>query len=475
MAKLFIFISLISVIMGLNPTMNNALRNKVLIDFKDAIVPIITKEVKNLKLPDTSGGNAFMSFRAYNIHINVDPINSSQIDLQFVGGSQLKFSGKSLSMKGDAVVQGRFLFISKTADIKIFIKNVGFSTTIALKAVRDRPNVVVENFNLEMSGDNIYIEFSSGFLNKIIEFIVNLLRGFIARKVTSIIQSSVPPAINNNINPILNSLPLDIQITEEVWMKYMFSHAPVIRNGYLLTKIVAYMHPKGDPRPPPGDIRWMPEFDASSYRGVQFFVSDFIVSSALSTAHSLGLLVGGTASKIADRIVSMNCSITDVPVFTFNKAIEAKAKGTCYVSLDNDPRPKFQFTAEAHLILAENITNATIYFKAKKLELTKLEFKAIQPVDISWFKNAMNQVIEVLLQVVNEILGKKGIPLPVVKEMDYSDIMQYVGDGFIMVGTTPKFRFNTSAEEKVLTDQSGETINFDDEVDQYVREHRLIP
>lgn len=475
MGKLLIFLSLVSAIMGLNPTMNNALCNKVLIDFKDAIVPIVAKEVQSLKLPDTSGGNAFMSFRAYNIYINVNPIDPSQIDLQFLGDSQLKFSGKSLGMKGDAVVQGRFLFISKTSGIKIFVKNVAFSTIIALKAVRDRPNVVVESFNLEMSGDNIYIQFESGFLNKIIEFIVNLLRGFIARKVTSIIQSSVPPAINNNINPILNKLPLDIQITEEVWMKYMFSYAPVIRNGYLLTKIVAYMHPRGDPRPPPGAIRWMPEFDASSHRGVQFFVSDFIVSSALTTAHSLGLLAANVSSKVANRTVSMNCSITDTPVFTFNKAIEAKAKGTCYVSLDNDSRPKFQFTAEAQLVLVENITNATIYFRAEKLALTKLEFKVIQPVDISWFKNAMNQVIMVILQVVNEILGKQGIPLPVVKEIDYSDIMQYVGDGFIMVGTTPKFRFNTSSEEKVLADQSGEVTNFDEEVDQYVREHGLIP
>jgi len=55
----------------------------------------------------------------------------------------------------------------------------------------------------------------------------------------------------------------------------------------------------------------------------------------------------------------------------------------------------------------------------------------------------MNEVLKVLLGVLNSELGRKGIPLAVIKQVDYSDIMQTVGDGYAMVATTPKFRFTT--------------------------------
>jgi hypothetical protein len=68
-----------------------------------------------------------------------------------------------------------------------------------------------------------------------------------------------------------------------------------------------------------------------------------------------------------------------------------------------------------------------------------LDFKIIKPVDIEWFKKAINEAFAAILVAINGELGQKGIPLPTIKEIDYTDIVQYIRAGFTMVGTTPVF------------------------------------
>jgi hypothetical protein len=105
-----------------------------------------------MRLPDIKGKKS---------HIHVNPINPSQINIQFVGGSTLKFSGSSFSMKRTA--KAKWAFISKTVSVTITVSNAGFSTSIALKAVNNKPNIQITQFDLSISSGNVNIKISGGF------------------------------------------------------------------------------------------------------------------------------------------------------------------------------------------------------------------------------------------------------------------------------------------------------------------------
>jgi hypothetical protein len=465
MTRFLIFIVIINVILGATTTMNNALRNQVVIDFKNAIVPIISKQIEHVRLPDIKGKQSGIHYEITNIDIYVNPINPSQINVQFVSGSTLKFSGTSFGMRGSAKAKVKWTIISKTVSVSISISNAGFSTSIALKAVNNKPNIQITQFDLSISSGNVHISVSGGLIGKVINLIVGLMKGHIVSNVVSGIRGSAPGIITKKVNSILDKLPSDIKITNNIYMKYEFPVAPVIRNGYMFTGIVAYLHPANDPSPPPGPMRPIPEFDANNARGVQFFISDYVVRSALNAAFKLNLLYININRKISNRQVIMSCKVDKLPDFAFDNAIQATASGICDVALDNDPTPKFQLLATIQLVLQEKIKNAIIFFSGDKLTFSKLDFKIIKPVDIEWFKNAINEVFKVVLEVINGELGQKGIPLPTIKEMDYTDIIQYIGAGFTMVGTTPVFHINMDEEPGLLFDHSSETVIIEDDTD----------
>jgi hypothetical protein len=131
------------------------------------------------------------------------------------------------------------------------------------------------------------------------------MKGHIVSNVVSGIRDSASGIITTKVNLILNGLPSDIKVTNNIYMKYEFPVAPVIRNGYMFTGIVAYLHPANDPSPLPGPMRPIPEFDANNTRGIQFFVSDYIVRSAINSAFKLNLLTIKVNKKIGERQIAM--------------------------------------------------------------------------------------------------------------------------------------------------------------------------
>lgn len=467
MTKLLIFLVCLNVALGISYTMSNALKNQVVIDFKNAIVPIISKEIEHMKLGDIKGKSGHIHYEITEIQVNVNPINPAQISIQFVGGSTLRFSGNSFSMKGTARARARWAFIRKTVGVTMSIDKVGFSTSILLKSVNNKPNIHISQFTVDINSGNVHIKIKGGLIGAIINLIVKMMKGHLVKNVVKGLVDKAPGLIVTKVNTILNNLPSDIRITNEVYMRYQFPVAPNIKDGYLLTGIIAYLHPVNDPSPPPGPISPMPTIDTKFGRQIQFFMSDYVVRSAVNTAFKLKLLTIKINKKLDNRQILMNCLANKLPEFKFNNAISASVSGHCTVSLDNDPDPKFQVFAVLDLELVENIKNAVVFFSANKLSFSQLNFKMIKPVDIEWFKKGINKVFAIILEVINGELGQRGIPLPSIKEIDYRDIVQYVGNGFTMIGTTPKFIIKMEEDAEPLFDYSSETTIIPDDATEY--------
>ncbi len=448
MRFLVIFLLAVS-IFGLKPGMKNALRNQVVIDFKNAVVPIVSRQIEHLVLPDIHTKSDGFDITVSNIHININPIQPAQINIEFLAGtSSIRFGGSGFGMSGSAHIHAKWKFISKSMDADVGVRDTSFSTQITMFSNAGKPNINVDNVQVGISGGNVSIHIHGDIINKIIEFVANLLKGHIVKEVVGQIQAKVPPLVTQTVNARLNTLPSDIDISPSLNMKYSFPYAPFVRGDYLFTGISAYIHPKGNPNPPPYEPKDMPEFDPANPKGIQFFISDFVVKSSIDGTFGIGLFTLSLERDMIGHHIKMTCKATQAPDFNFVNAVDVAVSAECAVVFDNDPNNAFTLIADVHVNLKEYMKQAVIFFTIQEAKFTKLDYRQDHPVDIEWFKNGVNDVLAVMVEIVNADLGQRGIPLPVVQGIDYTDTAQYVRDGYMVVGTNPIFHFTTEPESQ---------------------------
>lgn len=434
--KILILLIILPILLCQKATLKNALRNQVIIDFKNAIVPIISKQVEHMVLPDVHSGAVTIS----NIHIHINPFHPNQIGITFVPNtSSIKFSATGFGMQGTCHVCAKIGFIHKCCDIGIHVDSAGFQAQITLLSANGKPNIKVDSLTVQVGGVGVHA--SCGFLSPIINLVIKLLQGHIISEVVKQLQSKVPGILTKEVNDKLNTLPSDIDVGPSLSMKYTFPYAPFVRGDYLFTGIFGYIHPKSDPNPPNYPVPDAPEYDASNPKGVQFFLTDYVVKSALDSAFRLGLLKANIEKDMLGHHIKMECKANAVPGFGFANAIDSTIGAGCNVIFDNNNDNRFTILAELHVNLKEYAKQAIIFFTITEAKFTKLEYKTEKPIDIEWFKRGINDVLAIVIQIVNADLGQRGIPLPQVKGIDYTDMVQLVKNGYMEICATPVFHF----------------------------------
>ncbi len=448
MYKILVILAVIPCLLGARPSIKNALRHKVVIDFKDAIVPIISKHVEHLTLPDVHTHHSGFTIDVTQIHIDIKPFHPNQISIGFkTGTSALEFGATNFAMKGAAHIHVKWMFISKSMGADVEVSNLGMQCQITMISHDGKPNIKVDHLHMSLHADHVHIHLHGDIIVKIIEFIANLLKGHFVGEIVKQLDSKLPPALTTEVNKRLNTLPSDIPIWGNYNMKYSFPYSPFVRQDYLFTGINAYIHPKGKPNPPPYEPPEMPEFDSSVQKGIQFFLSDYVVKSAIDASFSIGMFFIAFEKDMLGHHIKMTCKATKSPVFAFVNAIDVLLDAECTVDFDNDPKNRFIIEAQMHVNMKEYVKQAVIFFSVTEVKFTKIEYKQPNPVNIEWFKNGINTVLEVIKQIVNSDLGQRGIPLPAMHEVDYTDTGEVIKTGYMVIGTNPVFHFKLADPE----------------------------
>eukprot|EP00826_Nyctotherus_ovalis_P025797 TRINITY_DN2000_c0_g2_i13.p1 TRINITY_DN2000_c0_g2~~TRINITY_DN2000_c0_g2_i13.p1 ORF type:complete len:326 (+),score=75.54 TRINITY_DN2000_c0_g2_i13:24-980(+) len=285
------------------------------------------------------------------------------------------------------------------------------------------------------------------------------------------VKSKVPNLVTARVNKMLNDLPESIPVAEGLYMKYQFPEAPVIEDDFLVTHIVAYLHSEYDVAPPSIPVTSVPEFDRENPKGVQFFVSDYVVKSALHALFRLKKLIR-IERMVRDHLIAMNCSLNELPDFRFHNAINASASVTCDIVIDNNTNSHLQVSADFEMALVASVRKAIVYFAIDKFSISKLNFKVLSFLNFDWFRRAVNEVVAGSIGVVNAQLGREGIPLPAIKGIDYNETSQYIGDGYTMISMNPVFNIKMDGAESLpeipeATEVPKSTEDEDDDEDEY--------
>ena len=102
--------------------------------------------------------------------------------------------------------------------------------------------------------------------------------------------------------------------------------------------------------------------------------------------------------------------------------------------------------------LKETIKQQTLYFNIIKLALANMEIDNPHKYDLKWFTDAINTVLATAVEAINALLGQRGIQLPFIGGINYSDIEEYAKAGFIEVLVTPIVHIGEPHFENALMD-----------------------
>ncbi len=448
MRVILFFALLLTATLAQKTSMRNALRNQVVTDFKNAIVPIISKQVAHMVLPDVHSSSSGFKIDVSSIHIEIAAFNGNQISIQFVPGtSAIRFAGSNFGISGGAHVSAKWKFIKKSVNLDISVSHLGFASQITLYSNAGKPNVRVDHVQISLSGGNVSIKIHGGFIAKILQFVINLLKGHIVKHVVSTLQGKLPNMITEQVNKRLNTLPSSMDIGPNLAVRYAFPESPAVRNDYLFTAIGAFVYPKNNPNPPAYDPKATPEFDAQNPKGIQFFMADYVIKTALDATFAIGMMTVALEKNLLQHQIKMLCRATRSPDFNFINAIDAVVDASCEVNFDNVPTNKFGITLQLHVNLREYIKAAVIFFSVGEVKFNKLEYHVANPINIDWFKNGINTVLAAVLEIVNMQLGQRGIPLPTIAGIDYTDIVQFVKAGYMEICVTPVFHISGVDQE----------------------------
>eukprot|EP00826_Nyctotherus_ovalis_P003196 TRINITY_DN10645_c0_g1_i7.p1 TRINITY_DN10645_c0_g1~~TRINITY_DN10645_c0_g1_i7.p1 ORF type:complete len:464 (-),score=76.21 TRINITY_DN10645_c0_g1_i7:119-1510(-) len=435
MNKLLILLVVFHVVLGLQATMNNALRTQVIIAFKDILVPVISKEIKTITANGTKGKSDNYKYSLNSIDFKIDHITPYQVKITIHNDSTIEIKGISPFMNESTDGWVDYEDTIRNFKVEITIGEFAFSMKAFLKSVDNKLSIEIQEMSLDLSYGHVHAVFKTKIFEQIESDFRRLVELYIVSNLTSAIKDRIPSEATRIVNNLFNSLSTDINITDQVYLKYQFSAAPVKENESMATGIVAYFHTFNNFTPSPGPVSPMPLFDETSPTSVQFFMSDYVVRSAIDTLFKLDLMKILVKREIGDHMVNLSCMASELPGFRFANAIEANVTGACSFTLDNSSEPNIRVFASLHLRLSEKIRQAALFFNVETFTFFRLSLEVLTPVDLQWFNEAIDKIFGVIIEEVNVILEKAGIPFPWSDKGYYGHFIQRAGDGYMMLGT----------------------------------------
>ena len=436
---------LFALCVGSEPGLKVAIKESELNLVKDELLPLAWAKLDKITIPDVHTKEDGFDIDVTSIHIHVDALPSSNVHIGLKDNTNVvTLSMSGISLSGSAHAHAKWHFISKSVDMTISVHSVGFHSDIVCSVDSNgRPHVVLSNFHVSLSSNDVDIHFNGGFIEKLLNWIVDLLKGHIVDPIRDAINKQVPDAVDEQVNKILETMPLSVDISDKVAVAYKMAKNPVVHSSYIIWFLSGYMYLRPNGPPPSYGPTPFPDYQTSDPKGVQIIFSDFLLKSGLDVGFQAGTMVFNQTFEISGEKLALACAMKQAPTIEFVEKIVASTKEIdCDMHITDTGSTDLEVTLKAKLdfVVEEYIKTQTVYFKIDDLTFTVI---SIDGSGVDWFNKYSKQIIDGVVAALNVMYGQKGIKLPDVKGVTYSDVTESVGQHFMTISATPKFDFTS--------------------------------
>ena len=424
---------------SLDPGLDVALSNGFINQMRDYVLPIVNKQIDNIDIPDQSGKAGPVTYSLTQIHFHLNPVSSSQISINLVDGKpEIDMAVSGAGGNGHLVAHYKISFISDHVDVDVNFRNIGVTAPIFMGVDGDgRPTVNVQA-QAHMRSSDIDVHFSGSISAVVLQALEPIIQSLFFNNIVDAINKGLPSWVSDPINALLKTLPLDQQIKDSIYVTYALPSAPTNFNGYITVGMAGYFYINGQKNPPPYSPPSIPKYDPGNQKAVQFFLSDYILQTAIDVGFKLGLYEGGFSFDLFEFEIDTNCSCSIAPTILFNQEITVTASGGCDISAKNTTSGEvmtFGFSSDFDLHINEDIKNDIVYFLIddKDIGFKNMQWKNPLSFNITWFQDNIDTVLVDVADYANKYIGAQGIPLPKFPQVDFVDLEQGIFNNYIEI------------------------------------------
>ncbi|XP_071968174.1 bactericidal permeability-increasing protein-like [Engystomops pustulosus] len=430
---------------------------------------VLKQKLSTLHLPDYSG--------SYDVGVlgNVDyDINSMVVtDLQLPSsevtllpnvGLKLTVSGAYIEIHGKWRVH--YLFISSHGDFEL--KVLGISISVGLSLGSDgsgRPTISTADCSAHIS--DMQVHFSGG-----LDWLINLFDDTIASSLRDNLQKQICPlvadAIQNQLEPVLRTLPVTSNIDDVAAIDYSLTGPPIVTAENLDVQLKGEFFERSHRSPPPfsplplsipDDHSLMVYFAVSEYL---FNTAGFVYQSAgklifnvtddmipkdfpvrLNTS-SFGKMIPQISKMYPDMLMKLKISSPSAPSLAMkpgNVTISPLLDIQAYAILPNSSlAPLFLLNLSTDAVAKLGVNSSRIVGHLELSSITiALERSDVGPFPVQILSFAVNYYIShILLPEVNDIL-KNGYPLPLLDHIQLSNLMLKLNEHYLLLGADVQY------------------------------------
>ena len=424
------------------PSLKADVNNDMLAILKTFAVEEISKNMKEIHLLDFESDLIIAKLWAKNITLNVDRFHGNQVDIELVEGTNdFILRGRNLTISGSLALIVKVLFSTYNCKANISVANTGFEARISLMKNKTRLAVEVKSVDISLQKENVGITMACNVMQNVINALITFLKTYFFQSIKSAMSEMLPLMIANSTNTVLSQLPDDVEIMNGVAVKFAFTEAPTVKSSYLVTPINVYAHMIDKPEPPPYEAPDLPDLNPSCTKGFQMFISDFVVRSAVETAHQAGIMSFHKTITAIGFDITVDCKSNSTPSIKFDGTIAFTGSSYCaadFVLHGTTYKFSLGFLADVSAILTETIRNSTIYFEIERMTVTSLKIVFGMIIDLKTLLSFVNMYLEEVRKVINNEIANKGIPIPTFNLFDISDVTEVLIDHYIFVCGTLK-------------------------------------
>ncbi|MDR3548830.1 MAG: hypothetical protein P4M11_11295 [Candidatus Pacebacteria bacterium] len=420
------------------PSLKAGLNNEMLSNLKDMSVKKISNKMKDIHLPDLVQDLTIAQLKATNIIMHIDPFGPKQVSMQLIpSDGQIGIKGNSLSLRGDMNLEIK-TFLG-TFNCKGFMNatGAGFDSRVTLLQNGTRLSVKVISVTLALLKENVNITIKGDVIGSVLDVVAKYFKDYFFANIVKMMGEMLPDMLSLAFNDVLGELPDDVPVNPDLAIKFAFTSAPTLKTEYMVASVLAYLHLKSNPNPPAETPPDMPDLDPNCHKGLQVFFSDYIVRSAVDSVFSTKMMTFAKSFKVLGFKVDLKCDVKDKPKVKFNGSIAMDAGAECTGDFKwSFIKFKLKFIIGFSTILNEWINKSVMKFNVLKLVITTLKIISGKELDMKKLLDMLNLFIEDFRGQINKQLESKGIPIPVLKNYDFSDVEQkLVGQCIFMCGT----------------------------------------
>ena len=314
---------LLALVTALGPGVKVAIKQSTIVSIKDQIVPIIMKQMKDITAPDMDGDLGPIHYHVSRIHAHMEDLPAGNVGIGLVPNSnRISISVSNVRASGGCRIDYRLLFIQDGFDGYVSVNGVGVAASLAFGADGNgRPTASIVSFDIGITANNVDIQFHGSIIGELVNFLANVLKPIFIGMVRGMIDQNVPPVMNQIINQMIQKLPPYVDIGPNLAITFKLPQTPWVNADYFCAAIAGYVFYKPNPQPPPYDPKPCPDYDPASQKGIHFFLTDYVIRSALDATFSAGLMNIQYTVPVNEYDLTFDCAATASPVLDFNADI----------------------------------------------------------------------------------------------------------------------------------------------------------